>query len=199
MVNVSHDPELRAYVTGYLLEGFERLGMEEVQIHIADNYLDESCESDIVELILARMEGFRNMQVGETAPDFVIRDRSGKNIRLSGLTNPYTLVLFWASTCEHCQEMLPRLHDWYTGENFMDMEIVAISIDTAVSHFEIFMDLLEPQWISSHDPLGWHGKVPSAYHIYATPALFLLNRERIILSRPTNFRQFTRAVKKLEP
>ena len=198
MVNVSHDPDLRAFVTGYLLEGFEMLGMEEVQIHVADNYLDESCESDIVELIMARMEGYRNMKVGQEAPDFVIRDRTGKSHRLSEMKNPYILVLFWASTCEHCQEMLPELHDWYTGERTMDLEILAISIDTAVSHFEIFTDMLEPEWITSHDPLGWHGKVPSAYHIYATPALFLLDRERTILARPANFRQFTRALKKLE-
>ena len=198
MVNVSHDPDLRAFVTGYLLQGFEMLGMEEVQVHVADHYLDESCESDIVELILARMEGYRNMKVGLEAPDFVIRDRTGKSHRLSELGNPYILVMFWASTCEHCQEMLPELHDWYTGERTMDLEIVAISIDTAVSHFEIFTDMLEPLWITSHDPLGWHGKVPSAYHIYATPALFLLDRERIILARPTSFRQFTRALKRLE-
>ena len=198
MVNVSFDPDLRGYVTGYLLEGFERLGMEEVQVHVADNYLDESCESDIVELVLARMEGYRNMKVGETAPDFVIRDRFGKSYRLSELDNSLVLVMFWASTCEHCQEMLPKLHEWYTSENTIDLEIVAISIDTAVSHFEIFTDMLEPRWITSLDPLGWHGIVPSAYHIYATPALFLLDRERTILARPNGYRQFLRSIKRLE-
>jgi hypothetical protein len=41
--------------------------------------------------------------------------------------------------------------------------------------------------------------VPTDYHIYATPSLFLLDNHRTILARPTSFRQFLRAVKKLVP
>ncbi len=199
MVNVTADRDLRSFVVEFLLEGFELLGMEKVQVHLADQYLDESCEADIVELVLSRMEGYKTMTVGRKAPDFVIRDIQGKNHQLSHLTNPYVLVMFWASTCEHCREMIPELHEWYLHENSLDMEMVAISIDSSAASFRIFMDEFTPEWITAHDPLGWNGKVPGDYYIYATPTLFLLDRDRTILARPATFRQFLKAVKKLVP
>ncbi|MCK5137931.1 MAG: AhpC/TSA family protein [Bacteroidales bacterium] len=197
MDNVSPDPELRSFVVEFMLEGFDLLGMEQVQVHLADHYLDESCEADIVELVLSRMEGYKKMTAGQKAPDFVIRDINGKNHQLSHLSNRYVLVMFWASTCEHCQEMIPDLHEWYLQENSIGMEIIAISVDTSAAFFEAFVSESSPQWITSYDPLGWNGRVPGDYYLYATPSLFLLDGEQTILARPATFRQFLRAVKKL--
>ena len=199
MVNVSGDEKLHSFVVDFLLEGFEMLDMERVQMHIADQYLDEACESDIVELILSRMEGYKQMVPGARAPDFVIDDLEGKNHRLSDLAESYVLLMFWASSCDHCREMMPELHDWYLSENGVGLEVVTISIDTSAVDFRHFVDEFDPQWITAHDPQGWYGKVPSDYHIYATPALFLLDSEQTILARPTSFRQFQRAIKKLVP
>jgi peroxiredoxin len=198
MVNVSREGQLRVFVVEFLLEGFEELSMELVQMHLADHYLDEACESDIVELVLSRMEGYKKMSPGQQAPDFVIRDVKGKNYALSGLGHSYVLVLFWSSTCDACRELLPELHDWYLSENNYDLEIVAISIDTSVANFEYLYKQLMPTWITAHDPLGWHGKVSSDYQVYATPTLFLLDKERTIRSRPSSLRQLLRALKKLE-
>ncbi len=199
MVNVSRDEELRGFVVEFLLEGFEMLDMERVQMHLADLYLDEACESDIVELVLSRMEGYKKMTPGEQAPDFVLRDVEGKNHQLSRMDHPWVLVMFWSSTCEGCRKMMPELHEWYLSENTLDLEVVAISIDTSVANFESMYEQMTPRWITAHDPLGWHGKVPSAYNVYATPSLFLLDRQRTIVARPVSFRQFLRAVKKLDP
>ena len=198
MVNVSREGQLRVFVVEFLLEGFELLGMEQVQMHLADHYLDEACESDIVELVLSRMEGYKLMSPGQQAPDFVIRDVTGKNYQLSRLGHSYVLVLFWSSTCAGCRDLLPQLQTWYQTENTYDLELVAISIDTSVANFEYLYKQLNPTWITAHDPLGWYGKVSSDYHVYATPTLFLLDRERTILARPSGFRQFLRALKRLE-
>ncbi len=197
MINVSHDTDLRSFVVEFLLEGFEILNMELVQSHLANHYLDESCEADIVDLVISRMEGTRTMVSGQQAPDFIIRDIHGKTHQLSELDSPYVLVVFWASTCEHCQEMLPELHHWYLNENSANIEVVAISIDTSLLNFEIFTQSLKPEWITSYDPLGWNGKVPGNYFIYATPSLFLMDHDRTILSRPSSYKQFQRILKKL--
>jgi len=197
MLNVSREEQLRGFVVELLLEGFELLQMERVQMHLADHYLDEACESDIVELVLSRMEGYKKMTPGQKAPEFIIRDVEGKDHQLSKLGHKYVLVLFWSSTCEACRELLPELHDWYLTENTCDMEVVAISIDTSVANFEYLYKQLKPSWITSHDPLGWYGKVSSDYQVYATPSLFLLDSEGSILARPASFRQFQRAIKKL--
>jgi len=199
MASVAPDPELSSFVVEFMLDGFELLGMEQVQMHLAENYLDESCGSDIAELVRSRMEGARKMAVGSTAPDFVVRDLHGMNRKLSDLPNPLVLVIFWASTCEHCRELIPELHEWYLKENDPGLEVVAISVDTLETDFRRFAGEADMQWITAHDPLGWYGKVAGDYNVYATPALFLLDRKRTILARPVNFRQFQKALRKVAP
>ena len=198
MVHVSQEKELRGFVVEFLLEGFEMLNMERVQMHLADYYLDEACESDIVELVLSRMEGYKKMTPGEQAPDFILRDVEGKIHQLSRMDHSWVLVMFWSSTCEGCRKLLPDLHTWYLSENTLDLEVVAISIDTSAANFEYLYKQLDPRWITAHDPLGWNGKVPSDYEVYATPSLFLLDRQGTIVAKPTSFRQFLRTIKKLE-
>jgi thiol-disulfide isomerase/thioredoxin len=198
MLYVGPAPELREFVLSYLLEGFEVLDMEEVQMHLAGDYLDQSCESDMVELVDARMKGYKKMLPGKQAPDILLRDVEGIPYQLSELGNSYVLVLFWASSCVHCQDMLPDLANWYQHERSLDLEVLAISIDSSESNFSEACSHLNLPWINSHEPLGWQGKVPSDYHVYATPVMFLLDGERTILARPSNFRQFLRAIRKLE-
>jgi len=197
MVHVSQDQDLRAFVSEFLLEGFERLDMEKVQMHLAEYYLDETCESDLVELVLSRMEGYKLMAPGEKAPDFIVRDVDGEVHQLSRMQDPWVLVVFWSSTCEGCRKLLPDLHTWYLSENSLELEVVAISIDTSAANFEYLFQQLNPRWITVHDPLGWNGKVPTDYHVYATPTLFLLDRRRTIVAKPSSFRQFQRALRKL--
>jgi thiol-disulfide isomerase/thioredoxin len=134
MVHVGQDPELRSFVVEFLLEGFEMLNMEQVQMHLAEYYLDEACESDLVELVLSRMEGYEKMAPGEPAPDFVLRDVDGTVHQLSRMQDPWVLIVFWSSTCEACRKLMPDLHEWYLTENSLELEVVAISIDTSTAN-----------------------------------------------------------------
>jgi len=197
MVHVSQDQDLRGFVAEFLLEGFEMLNMEKVQMHLAEYYLDEACESDLVELVMSRMEGYKKMAIGQPSPDFILRDVEGKVHQLARMDHEWILVVFWSSTCEACRKLMPSLDEWYRTEKTLDLEVVSISIDTSVSNFDYLHDQIDPQWITAHDPLGWHGKVPSDYMVYATPSLFLLDRQRNIVSKPTSFRHFLRSLKKL--
>lgn len=198
MLHVAPLPELYSFVLDFLLQGFDYLGMEAVQLHLADYYNNAACESDLSELVRERMEGYRKMKVGATAPDFVVRDAGGINYKLSSIQNPYTLVMFWSSTCGHCREMIPQLKSWYMEENSIGLEVVAISIDSSAALYEEYISREPQPWITVHEPLGWQGVLASQYEIYATPTLFLVDRERNILARPATVRQLQRSVKKLQ-
>ena len=198
MANVGEDEELRSFVAGFLMEGFELLGLEAVQIHLADHYLDEQCTTDLEELVSERMEACRAMQAGQQAPDLVLRDRQGRSIRLSSLEKDHVLVLYWSTGCPHCMEMMPQLIRWYREDNPLGVEVVSISIDSLEADYEDFLAGHPLPWISARDPLGWGGSLAGAYHIYATPSMFLLDGDLNIISRPLNMRQLIRAVRKLE-
>lgn len=198
MMYVPPQPELYPFIFDFLLQGFELLGMEQVQVHLTENYMDKSCESDMTELVKARMEGYRKMKVGALAPDFTVRDSEGQSYTLSEMSSPYTLVMFWSSTCGHCREMMPRLKQLYLENPRPEFEVLAISIDSSATLYESYITEDPMPWISVYESQGWQGLLASRYQIYATPSFFLVDRKRTILARPATVRQLQRSLQKLQ-
>ena len=198
MANVSGDPDLRTFAVEYLLDGFQSFGMERVETYIVDTYVDETCTTDAVELAQQRVEGYRKMEEGQIAEDILIRSADQKMVRLSEVDADYTLVLFWATYCEHCTQMMPDLREWYLNDRPDNVEVFAVSIDTSRTDWELFLQVVEMPWINTHEPMGWEGKSAADYNIYATPTMILLDRERRIIARPYTLRELRRTLRKLE-
>jgi len=55
----------------------------------------------------------------------------------------------------------------------------------------------DPPWINTREPMGWEGKSAEDYNIYATPTMFLLDRERRIVARPFTLRELRREIRRL--
>jgi len=51
--------------------------------------------------------------VSGPAPNFTLKSRSGKNIKLSELRGQVVLINFWASWCGPCRQEMPKLNDLY--------------------------------------------------------------------------------------
>ena len=198
MANVSGDPELRSFAVEYMLEGFESFGMERVQTYIVDTYVDETCTTDVVELAVERVKGYRKMAEGQTGADILVRNVDNKLVRLSEADADYTLLVFWATYCEHCREMIPEIHEWYENDRPPNTEVFAVSIDTVKSDWVQYIRSVRPPWINGHEPMGWEGQSAEEYNIYATPTMFLLDRDRTIIARPFNMRELRRTFRKLE-
>ena len=197
MANVAGDRELRSFVVDYLLEGFESFGMEKIQTYIVDTYADETCSTDAVELARERVEGYRKMAEGQLAEDILIRNDKHELVKLSEVDADVVLVLFWATHCEHCMEMMPALHEWYMTDRPENVEIFAVSIDTAATAWQQYSMVTDPPWINTREPMGWEGKSAEDYNIYATPTMFLLDHERKIIARPFTLRELRREIRRL--
>jgi thiol-disulfide isomerase/thioredoxin len=197
MANVSGDPDLRAFAVEYMLEGFESFGMEQVQTYIVDTYVDETCTTDVVELAVERVKGYRKMAEGQTGADILVRNVDNQVVRLSEVDAKYTLLVFWATYCEHCREMIPEIHEWYETERPQNVEVFAVSIDTIKSDWVNYIRTVQPPWIDGHEPMGWEGQSAEDYNIYATPTMFLLDSDLTIVARPFNVRELRRTVRKL--
>ena len=66
---------------------------------------------------------------GSLAPDFVVKDLDGKELKLSSLRGKVVMVNFWATWCPPCKEEIPslmKLNKSMAGKAF---QMLAISID----------------------------------------------------------------------
>ena len=197
MDKVSVDPEIYDYVLNFLVDVFDKLKIESVLVHLAENYVEGGCETNSKKLMEKRLEGYKKMAIGNKVPDIIMLNENGKQFRLYDLRNNYILVLFWASWCPHCTNLMPQMKKWYETKS-INLQIYAVSIDSSRFAWEENLMMNNYPWINTCTFAGWNDKAAKEYNIYATPTMFLINRERKIIAKPLTFREFRREVDKLK-
>ena len=193
MEAVSGEPAIYDFTLNYLVDGFQRFQMEDVLVHIAENFIEGGCETDSKALLQKRLEGYARMAPGKKVPDILLLDQNDKQVRLYDLENEYSLVIFWASWCPHCTSFMKQLAKWYP-ERTVDIEVYAVSIDSSRFAWEWQIMNGNYPWINTLSLGGWEGKAPKDFNVYATPTLFLLDREHKIVSKPLTFKEFKKAI-----
>jgi thiol-disulfide isomerase/thioredoxin len=178
---------INTQIKDYLIEGFELLDMDKVLEYISEHYMVEnSCNDDKHSSMLKkRLEGYKKLLIGTKAPEVMFADEKNKPFKLSELKSPYTLLIFWASWCPHCQEAMPELKKIVEQQKEKRLEVVAISIDTNKTEYYNAIQKVNYHWINYCDTNGWNGKAANDYYLYATPTMFLLDKEKKIIAKPT--------------
>ncbi|MBE9484787.1 MAG: redoxin domain-containing protein, partial [Bacteroidetes bacterium] len=188
------------FLMQYLIEGFEMYGFDRVISHIAENYepanicVNEDRKSELQK----RMENLRKLAIGNIAPDIVIENAQGEKLNLAGIDSELTVILFWASWCPHCNQMIPGLKRLYQEGDVPDFEILAISIDTSATDYMQALAVQQTAWINYAELNGWDSKAVVDYSIYATPTMFILDRNRKILGRPVSVSDLRYELEKLK-
>jgi len=176
------------HVIEYLIDGFKKFGFDKVLDYIVENYVikDDLCLNVKMEgLIKKRIEQARIFKIGNNAPNLSLPDISGKLVTLENRNAAKTLIVFYASWCPHCKELLPKLDNLQKSQIGKTFEIIAISLDTKKEDWTIFVNAKCPNLMNVSDLKGWDGKASNDYYIYATPTMFLVDQERKIIAKPT--------------
>ncbi|MBU5636035.1 TlpA family protein disulfide reductase [Geomonas sp. Red69] len=115
---------------------------------------------------------------GNPAPDFTLKDLSGKPVQLSTLKGKLVLVNFWATWCPPCREEIPsmvKLNQAMQGKNF---QMLAVSIDeggkTAVE------DFFKRGGVTLPALLDTDGQVARRYGTTGVPETFVVDPKGVI-------------------
>jgi peroxiredoxin len=65
-----------------------------------------------------------------TAPDFILKDVNGKDVKLSDLKGKVVLVNFWATWCEGCQVEIPWFIEFEKRYENRGLVVIGISMDS---------------------------------------------------------------------
>jgi len=182
------DQQVYEFVIDFLIDGFQAVGFERGLEYVAmQNQLEQFCENTERKAELAgKMELIKKLAVGKTAPDFTTTDLHGKLIKLSNIKAKKIVLIFWASWCPHCDEILPELKKYYDPLNTGELEIIAVSLDEERDDVQTSIDIGSYNWINIAELKGWDGPVVLEYGIAATPSLFVLDENKTIIGKPLN-------------
>lgn len=188
MVHLIKEDKKLNEVTNFLFDLLERHSLFQASEYLALKMLNEkSCtlETNVAQ----QLETYRTMKKGNIAPDILFEKNyfSNKNVvidTLSELKNKYTLLVFGASWCPKCKEELPEIAKQYSKWKEMGVEVVFIALEDDPKAFVDFTASFP--FFSYNDQKKWESPIVKNYFVFATPTLFLLDKNREILVRPNS-------------
>ena len=87
---------------------------------------------------MARTDNFGVINIGQQAPDFAIKDRSGKEVKLSDHRGNLVFLNVWATWCVPCIDEMPEMlvvNNLFKDKKF---KMMAVSLDTDWSYVDKF-------------------------------------------------------------
>lgn len=109
------------------------------------------------------------------APEFNLKDMTGKNVKLSDYRGKIVILNFWAVWCKYCKQEMPDLNELNkTLEK--ENDVVILAVDSQESQKTV-KDYLDSNKISLHVLLDSDGSITQTYGVTGFPTTFVLNRD----------------------
>ncbi|WP_407403737.1 TlpA family protein disulfide reductase [Chryseobacterium sp.] len=92
------------------------------------------------------------------------------------------VIVFWSSTCSHCETELPKLLEKYNALKEKNVQIIGLSLDSDKQSYTSRIKAFP--WINDSELRGWNSTYSEVYNIHATPSYFILDANNKIISKP---------------
>ncbi len=123
------------------------------------------------------------LEIGQTAPEIVLKSPEGKTFKLSDLKDKIVLLDFWASWCKPCRIENPNVVQLYKEFKENGFTIFSVSLDQKLEPWQKAIDtdqLIWPYHVS--DLKGWYSTAAQKYGIESIPSTFLLDKGNKIVA-----------------
>ncbi len=134
-------------------------------------------ESEHVKRIDALLGKFRNLRVGQLAPEIALTSHKGKQVALTELRGKWVLVDFWASWCRPCRAESPRMVKLYNQYKSKSFEILGVSLDNRDTDWRNAISMDQYTWPQVSDLKGWQSAAAKTYQVTSIPFTVLINPE----------------------
>jgi peroxiredoxin len=188
LASVHKNEKLYNEITKYLFQYFEKNSLFDASAYIALKALNQK-EVILNNSLAFKLESYRKMKVGNTAPEiefkgdvYVNRQLVNNVKRLSDIKAKYKLVIFGGSWCPQCKaetlQLIMRYNKWKAKE----IEVIMVSLDTDKKAFEEFAS--DFPYSIACDYKNWDTQAAKDYCVSSSPTIFLLDSNNKIILRP---------------
>lgn len=166
-----------------LIDIFNTYNMDKLK----DKYLAEAnnLKCTINDRLSSTLKSNNNTLIGAKMPNTVFQNPLNTKAKsLYDVKANKKVVVFWSSTCSHCEAELPKLLEKYNELKAQGIEIVGFSLDSNLSDYRNKATLYP--WVSDSEGKGWYSSYGETYNISATPTYFILDADNKIISKPNH-------------
>ena len=179
------------------------VGMDAVYVHLVNNYYAKGLapwtDEEQLEKILDNAKALEPLLIGKIAPNISLQKRDGTPIELHDVDSEYTILYFWRYDCGHCKKSTPFMKEFY--EKFKDKGVKIVAVCTK------FTDEIPDCWkyVDDNEIGDWLHTVDEfhrslfmkVYNIKSTPQIYVLDRNKKILSKRIGAEQLEEVMDKI--
>ncbi len=107
------------------------------------------------------------------APDFTLKSKEGKNVRLSDFRGQVVLLNFWASWCGPCRQEMPILDEIHNQYKSLGFSVLGVNLDAKTEKAIAYLKDTPVTFPVLFDPKGVTSEL---YGVSAMPSTVIIDR-----------------------
>jgi cytochrome c biogenesis protein CcmG/thiol:disulfide interchange protein DsbE len=121
------------------------------------------------------------LPISQTAPDFILKDASGTDFRLSDYRGRVVLLNFWATWCAPCKAEIPWFEEFQKAYASRGLAVIGISMDE--DGWKVVRPYMEATRINYRIAIGDDALAQKYGGVTSLPETFLIDRDGRIAGR----------------
>ncbi|MBL1222277.1 TlpA family protein disulfide reductase [Chryseobacterium sp. L7] len=168
-------------VLSELIDVFDGYGMDEFKTKYLT--LAKNLKCTINERLASTIKSNANVEMGAAFPNIKFQSPANTSAKsLYDVKADKKVVVFWSSTCSHCESELPQLLAKYNDFKAKNIQIVGLSLDTDKAAYT--QKIAAFPWVNDSELRGWNSSYVETYNVHATPTYFILDANNKIINKP---------------
>ncbi|AKK73087.1 thioredoxin [Chryseobacterium gallinarum] len=168
-------------VLSELIDIFDAYQMDEFK----NKYLSlaKNLKCTITDRLASTLKSNANVEMGAAFPNYKFQSPVNTTAKsLYDVKADRKVIVFWSSTCSHCESELPKLLDKYNELKGKNIQIIALSLDVDKNSYT--KKIAAFPWINDSELRGWNSSYVDTYNVHATPTYFILDANNKIINKP---------------
>lgn len=138
-----------------------------------------------------------HLQIGQTVPEIEGVDIEGKSLRLSDFRGKVVALVFWATWCGPCMQMVPHERELVKRMKGRPFALVGVNGDSDREKVLNTMAEEEMTWPSFYEGLGGEGKIPLKWNVEGWPTTYVMDAAGVIRFKNVRGETMDEAVEQL--
>ena len=176
------NPDFQKVFLAKMWEKFVSYNQIKSANYLAEKYLIPLANQQNDKNLALKLNQFKNLSIGNSAPDFILDESSQKKLSALDVAENYILV-FWSSGCSHCLKELPQLHSLSQKLNSTKYKVVAVGLEENYTKWSSEVKKF-PNFINAIKFQKWNNKVVKDYALTSTPTYFVLDQDKKFKFKP---------------
>lgn len=147
--------------------------------------LAKNLKCTITDRLASTLKSNAATDIGAVFPAYKFHSAVNTNAKsIADVKADKKVIVFWSSTCSHCENELPQLLTKYKDLQAKNIQIIGLSLDTDKNAYTTKIAAFP--WINDSELRGWNSSFAEIYNIHATPTYFILDANNKIISKPNH-------------